>query len=130
MNSKGRDTQNRSVDLDELRSESTCLFSYHYSSSYRKVTIQPGMPYATAISFYTDLKITRLGAFRDRTNLGLLSVEVSKTKASILKVSHSKIRTVDMSCNNAKPSTLPPLRRKCEGYEGSLIPVIYDISTM
>jgi len=102
VDSKGRDTQDRSVYLYEFGFESTCLFSYHHSSSDREVTVQPGMPYAPAISFYADLEITRLGAFRDRTN--------------------SKIRAVHMGRNDTDSGALLPLRRKCKGYEGSLIP--------
>jgi hypothetical protein len=131
MNSKGWDTQDRPVDLDEFRFESTRLFSYHHSSSDREVTVQPRMPYAPTISFYADLKITRLGAFRDRTNLRWLLTEVFKMKAQDFKVSHSKIRTVHMSRNNTNPGALPPLRRKCKGYEGRLIPVtMHVISTV
>jgi hypothetical protein len=39
MNSKGGDTQDWSVDLDEFRSESTCVFSYHHSASQGEVAI-------------------------------------------------------------------------------------------
>jgi len=74
MNGKGWNAQNGSVDPDEFRSESTC-FRYHYSSSYREVTIQPGMPYAPTIRLYSDLKVTRLSALRDRANLRLLLVQ-------------------------------------------------------
>lgn len=33
-----------------------------------------------------------------------------------------------MSRNNTHPSALPPLRRKCKGYEGRLIPAMHVIS--
>jgi hypothetical protein len=63
MNSKSRDTQDGSVDLDQFGFESTCLLSCYYSSGHRKVTIQPGMPYPPAVRFDTDLKITRSSTF-------------------------------------------------------------------
>lgn len=72
MDSEGRDTHDGSVDFDELRSKSACLFSYHYSASYGEIAIQPRMPYTPTVSFNTNLEITRLGAFRDRTNLNRL----------------------------------------------------------
>lgn len=61
--------QDRTFDLNKFRLVTAIPFGNDHPSCNRQVTIKPRMPYASSVSFHSDLKISGFAAFRDGTDL-------------------------------------------------------------
>ena len=95
MNGQCWNAEKRSVNLDKLGDERTIRACGHDSAGQAQVAIEPRVPNATTVGLHSDLQISCLCSFGDR--------------------SHAQVGTVDVSSYDGHPGTSCPLWRESEG---------------
>jgi hypothetical protein len=69
VNGESGNTQDGTVDGNELRDESACVFSNDDPSGQGKISVEPGVPDSATVSLHTHLEIRGFGTLRDRADL-------------------------------------------------------------
>lgn len=120
VDSQCRDTQERAINLNELRGKPSVLVCKYDTPSKGQVTVKPRMPDAAAVSLDTDLKVAELSLLGHWPDL--MEIEHRGLARCVNNVTHPQVRAIDMGGDYRDTSSRLPLPRKSKGKERTLVP--------